>query len=183
MAGLAKEKQELYTVDHIFALPDGERAELIDGVLYDMAPPARGHQRLLLELATVINNYIESHGGDCEVDIAPFAVFLDDSNMNYVEPDISVICDKSKLDDEGCHGAPDWVIEVVSPSSVRMDYIIKLYKYEEVGVRFYWIVDLQREIVRVYDFEHEDTMDYTFEEETPSGLYEDLLIKVGELLG
>lgn len=71
--------------------------------------------------------------------IAPFAVFLNENNKNYVEPDINVICDKNKLSDRGCEGAPDWVIEIVSPGSRRMDYAIKLFKYRSAGVQEYWI--------------------------------------------
>lgn len=108
------------------------------------APPNRGHQRIVGELYTIINNYIKKKNGRCEVDIAPFAVFLNEDDNNYVEPDISVICDEDKLNDRGCSGAPDWIIEVVSPSSRRMDYIIKLFKYRTAGVREYWIVDPEK---------------------------------------
>ena len=108
-------KEKIYTIDAIYALPDGERAELIDGRIYMMAPPNTMHQNLVSEFTITIGNYIRSKGGNCKVFPAPFAVFLNNDNQNYVEPDISVICDKNKLDDRGCHGAPDWVIEVVSP--------------------------------------------------------------------
>ena len=100
-------QQRLYTIDDIYALPNGERAELIDGQIYFMTPPSRKHQRITVELATTINNYIKRQNGSCEVDIAPFAVFLNENQTNYVEPDISVICDKNKLTDKGCNGAPD----------------------------------------------------------------------------
>lgn len=109
-------------------MPEGERAELIDGTIYHMAPPQRKHQRIITELSTIINNYIKSNNSPCEIDIAPFAVFLNENGKNYVEPDICVICDKNKLTDKGCNGAPDWIIEVVSPSSKRMDYSIKLFR-------------------------------------------------------
>lgn len=88
-----------------------------------------------------IANYIDSSGGDCKVIPAPFAVFLNEDNTNYVEPDISVICDKDKLDNRGCNGAPDWIIEIASPSNQHMDYEIKLFKYRSAGVREYWIVN------------------------------------------
>ena len=108
-----------YTVDDIYALPAGQRAELIEGQMYMMTPPGRKHQRIVLELSTTINNYMKRKGGACEVDIAPFAVFLNADDKNYVEPDISVICDRDKLTDRGCTGAPDWIIEIVSPGSRR----------------------------------------------------------------
>lgn len=83
------------------------------------------------------------------------AVFLTKDNRNYLEPDISVICDTSKLEEKGYHGAPDWIIEVVSPSSKARDYLTKLIKYQQAGVREYWIVDAEIKIVTVYRFEQE----------------------------
>lgn len=118
---------KIYTIEDIYALPEGKRAELIDGVIYDMAPPKRIHQKLINEFSYALNSYIRSHNGSYEVYPAPFAVFLSKDNRNYVEPDISVICDKNKLSDRGCEGVPDFVIEIVSPSSQRMDYQIKLF--------------------------------------------------------
>ena len=128
-------KQKMYTISDIYALPDGERAELIDGQIYNMAPPGRLHQKISWKLHQAIANYIDSRNGLCEVYAAPFAVFLNDDDINYVEPDLSVIGDLSKLDDKGCHGAPDWVIEIVSSDSRSRDYITKLFKYRTVGVR------------------------------------------------
>ena len=98
------------------------------GIFADMAPPTRQHQQIVLYLCRKISDYIDEKKGSCEVDLAPFAVFLNEDNRNYVEPDISVICDKNKLTDKGCNGAPDWIIEVVSPGSQRMDCMIKLFK-------------------------------------------------------
>lgn len=130
-------KEELYTIEDIYALPDGERAELIDGKIYYMAPPTRIHQKISWKLHQAIANYIDSKNGECEVYAAPFAVFLNNDDINYVEPDISVICDKSKLDEKGCHGAPDWIIGIVSSSSRRMDYFVKLFKYRNGAVLFW----------------------------------------------
>ena len=134
-------QERLYTTDDIYALPEGIRAELIDGRIYYMAPPSRKHQAIAGKLFKTISNYINSKGSSYEPYIAPFAVFLNADDKNYVEPDISVICDKNKLTDKGCTGAPDWIIEIVSPCSRRMDYFIKLFKYRTAGVREYWIVD------------------------------------------
>ena len=104
-------KEGVYTIDDIYNLPNGERAELIDGQIYYMAPPNTTHQRISTFLHGTIFNYINSKNGPCEVFHAPFAVFLqaedEKNNANYLEPDISVICDKDKLDNKGCHGAPD----------------------------------------------------------------------------
>lgn len=166
------------TLEDIYALPDRERAELIDGQIYFMAPPSTKHQRLVRRFTYEIERYIQQNDGECEVFPAPFAVFLNDDDINYVEPDISVICDEHKLDNAGCHGAPDWVIEIVSPSSHKMDYYLKLFKYRTAGVKEYWIVDPDKERIFVYRFE-QDTMDeYLFGNDVPVGIYQDFVIKV-----
>lgn len=103
--------EKIYTVDDIYDLPDGKRAELIDGKIYFMAPPNTKHQTLVMELFYQIKDYIKHKNGECEVFPAPFAVFLNENDKNYVEPDISVICDKNKITDKGCNGAPDWIVE------------------------------------------------------------------------
>ncbi len=169
---------DTYTIEYIYALPDGERAELIDGQIYSMAPPDTRHQRILNYINTEINMYIRKNNGECEVFPAPFAVFLNDDDMNYVEPDISVICDKNKISDKGCHGAPDWVIEIISPSSRAMDYFTKLFQYQKSGVREYWIVDPIKQRITVYFFEKELVEEYSFGEEIPVGIYEGFSIKV-----
>ena len=109
--------KEHTTVEDIYNLPEGQRAELIDGQIHYMAPPSRSHQRIAGKLYTSISNYIDAKAGPCEPYIAPFAVFLNENDKNYVEPDISVICDPNKLTDRGCNGAPDWIIEIVSPAA------------------------------------------------------------------
>lgn len=116
---------------------------MIDGRIYNMAPSARIHQKLITELVSALHQYIRNNNGNCEVYPAPFAVFLNADDKNYVEPDISVICDKSKLTEKGCNGAPDLIMEVVSPSTQQMDYGIKLFKYRTAGVREYWIIILR----------------------------------------
>ena len=171
-------KEETYTIDDIYALPEGERAELIDGKIYYMAPPNTNHQRLVNYLSTEINLYIRNNKGSCEVFPAPFAVCLNKNEKDYVEPDISVICDPSKLDDKGCHGSPDWIIEIVSPGSKQMDYYKKLFKYCTAGVREYWVVDPDRKNVTVYNFEADTMIEYPFGEEVPVGIYEGFSIKI-----
>ena len=103
---MALMQEKLYTVEDIYNLPEGKRAQLIDGHIYDMAPPARIHQKIISELTLSIGQYIKSKGGKCDIYPAPFAVFLNRDNRNYVEPDIPVICDRTKLDEKGCNGAP-----------------------------------------------------------------------------
>jgi len=170
--------EKIYTIDDIYALPDGERAELIDGQIYYMAPPNRIYQKISWKLHQAIANYIDSDKGTSEVYAAPFAVFLNENDKNYVEPDISVICDKNKLTDKGCNGAPDWIIEIVSTGSRRMDYYTKLFKYCTAGVREYWIVDPEKERVTVYNFEKETTDEYIFNMPVPVGIYEGFSITV-----
>lgn len=175
--------EEDYTIEDIYALPDGERAELIDGRMYMMAPPSITHQRILSGLHGTIYHYIKSKGGDCEAFVAPCAVFLNQDERNYVEPDIFVICDKDKITEKGYNGAPDWIIEIVSSSTRQMDYGIKLFKYRTAGVREYWIVNPLKKTVNVYDFEHEKGTDlYSFEDTISVCIYEDLQIRIADLL-
>lgn len=175
-------KRELYTIEDIEALPEGERAELIDGEIFMMATPMLRHQKILIWLSAKIWNYIMEHGGSCEVFPAPFAVYIKDDEQNYVEPDISVICDPNKLDEKGCHGAPDWVIEIVSPSSKDMDYERKRTLYEEAGVREYWIVDPIQSTVRVYNFGTMTMVEqHSFSDRVKAGIYEDLFLDFKEM--
>lgn len=180
---MALQQEKIYTIDDIYSLPDGQRAELIDGKIYMMSPPARIHQKLITELVSIFHQYIKNSNGDCEVYPAPFAVFLNEDDQNYVEPDISVICDKSKLTDRGCNGAPDLIIEIISPSTQQMDYGIKLFKYRTAGVKEYWIINPTTRIINVYDFENEKgTCQYSFDDKIPVCIYNGLSIQISELL-
>ena len=175
-------QHEYYTIEDIYSLSEGTRAELIDGHIYYMAPPSYKHQKLVMELSAIIRNYIKQHKGTCEVLPAPFAVYLDEINNTYVEPDISVICDPNKLDDKGCKGAPDWIIEIVSPASRKMDYLLKLFKYRSAGVREYWIVDIAKNRITVYNFNHDYSIEeYSFTDTVKAGIYEDLSIDFSEI--
>lgn len=180
---MALPQERIYTIDDIYALPDGQRAELIDGRLYMMAPPKTIHQRLATRFGQTIANYIDSRKGICEVFVAPFAVFLNKNDKNYVEPDISVICDKDKINEYGCNGAPDWIIEIISPSTSPVDYGVKLFKYRTAGVREYWIVNPLKNIVNVYDFEHDEKTNlYSFDEMIPVCIYEDFCLRIADLI-
>ncbi len=176
-----------YTVADIYDLPDGERAEIIDGRWHAMAPPSRVHQRIVQQLSYSLESYIRGNGGDCQVYTAPFAVFLKDDDQNYLEPDISVICDKNKLDDKGCHGAPDIVMEVLSPSTRDRDLGIKLYLYRESGVREYWAINPEIGATTVYSFSLEDENaeiinQLPFDAEAASHVFEGFSVKISELL-
>ncbi len=180
---MALAQERTHTIDDIYALPEGQRAELIDGKMYMMAPPNTIHQRISHLLEWEIENYIRTNKGECSVFAAPFAVFLNQDDCNYIEPDISVICDKNKLNEKGCNGAPDWVIEITSPSDPQRDYGIKLFKYRTAGVREYWIVNPQKKTVMVFDFEHETKSNqYSFEDDIPVCIYNDLIINIGIML-
>lgn len=173
---------KMYTIEDIFALPEGERAELIDGEMFMMATPTTSHQEALFWLGTQIYNYIRKNSGKCRVVPAPFGVFIKRDEKNYLEPDISVICERDKMDDKGCHGAPDWIIEIVSPSNKEIDYKRKLKVYKEAGVREYWIVDLLEEIVTTYHFEKDgEATEYHLNDRIDSKTIEGLSIDFAEL--
>lgn len=176
-------KDEIYTSEDYWNLSDNERAELIDGRLYNMAPPTRIHQELVITLSSAILQHIKNNHGICKVYPAPFAVNLSSNDKTWVEPDISIICNKNILSDRGCEGPPDWIIEIVSPGSARIDYSVKLFKYRTAGVREYWIVNPLKKTVTVYDFEQEKrTNQYSFDDTIPVCIYADLSINIADLL-
>ena len=127
-------------------------------------------------------SYIKSHSGSCRIFAAPFAVFLSDDDRNYVEPDISIICDLDKLDRKGCHGAPDWIIEIVSPGSRSVDYYTKLNKYHAAGVREYWLIDPQKNRIIVYDFGNRNDISlYTLQDTVQTNVIGGLSINFSEM--
>ena len=184
----ADEKEDKrYTIEDIMKLPEGQRAELINGRWYDMSAPSRVHQEIVMNLSSALHEYIKSNGGNCKVYPAPFAVFLNKDNRNYFEPDISVICDKSKLSDRGCEGAPDVVIEVASESTKSRDLFLKLYKYMNAGVKEYWVVDPLTNTVNCYEFNEKyetggELRIYNFDEEIPFITFPELMIRVADYL-
>lgn len=153
MALPAEKKQ--YTFADCLAWDESQRAEIINGEVFLMAPPSRVHQEIAAELTRQFGNYLE--GKRCKVYPAPFGVRLFERDGDrpedidtMVEPDLSVVCDEGKLDDHGCRGAPDLVIEILSPSSQRHDRFVKLGLYQWAGVREYWIVDPAYRSVQVF---------------------------------
>lgn len=169
----------IYREEDIEKLEEGIRAELIHGCLYMLAAPSRIHQYILTKLLVQIELHIQKHKGTCQVYPAPFDVrlFADDSVI--VQPDISVICRTELLTDRGCSGAPDWLIEIVSESNSRHDYVTKLMQYQKAGVREYWIADPKERTVSVYNFENpQKTGEYSFENEIPSGVLEGLQVRI-----
>ena len=180
---MPKLKNDTSTMEDIYALPEGQRAELIDGVIYNMTPPNRIHQKLISQFTKTIGNYIDKKNGNCEIYPAPFSVFVNANDETYVEPDISVICDKNKLDDRGCNGAPDFIIEIVSPSSRKMDYSTKMTLFSNAGVREYWILDPAKERTTIYRLEEDAAPTIIpFMQPIQVGIYNDLNITISELL-
>lgn len=174
-----------YTYADYLNWPEEERWEIIDGIPYMQATPTRIHQEILMELSKQIAVYLT--GKSCKVYPAPFCVRLPqecDKNendlKNVVEPDISIICDKSKLDDKGCLGAPDMIIEIISPSSTRNDKIKKFNKYEKAGVKEYWIVEPDQKFISVFILEKSKRYGrpeiYTENDKIALSIFQDLVI-------
>lgn len=174
-------QEKHYTAEDFYDLPDDIHAELINGQIVYMAAPSALHQDISGELYYVIKNYIKSKKGKCRVYAAPFGVQLREGEDTIIQPDLSVICDTDKITPRGCVGAPDWIIEIVSPSSPGNDYITKLGLYHDAGVREYWIVDAQSNYIHVYNLESGDLKLYSFRDTIKAGIYEDLYIDFSSL--
>ena len=173
---------EIITLEQYEALPENVRAEIFDGQISYMASPSQNHQIISMELSTVLNTYLKGKNGSCRVFHAPFDVKLSDTPLTIVQPDLMIICDKNKLDGKRCNGAPDFIIEIVSPSNPSDDYIRKLYYYKNYGVREYWIIDSQRKSVIVNYFERDLlNVPYTFDAFIKVNIYEDLFINFSDI--
>ena len=161
------------TIDDYYALPPDIRVELIDGVFYDMASPATSHQKISTFLLVTLQTFIEANNGSCQTYAAPTDVQLDCDEKTMVQPDVFVLCDENKDEEKCIFGAPDLVIEILSPSTRYHDTMRKLYKYRNAGVREYWIV-MPRELkIRVYFFEKSDTpIEYSFTDQVPVSMWD-----------
>lgn len=182
-----KKQQGEFTVDDYRMFPDDYRVELIDGVVIEMNAPRSEHQIVAGEVHRQIANYIMDKGGKCFPGIAPLDVQLDRDEWTMVQPDVLIVCDRDKFIDGIVYGAPDWIMEILSPSTRSKDTIKKLNKYKAAGVREYWIADLEERTVLVYDFEQQTfPKSYTFDDKIPIGIYQgNLLIdmtKVSQIL-
>ena len=155
MGPLARKLDERFTYGDYLTWDDDERWELIDGIPYNMSPAPRVvHQGILVQLVRRFANYLD--GKSCRVFAAPFDVRLpeydesDDQVGTVVQPDLSVICDRRKLDDAGCRGAPDLIVEILSPGTAHKDLKVKFDRYERAGVKEYWIVDPSGQTVQIF---------------------------------
>ena len=160
------------TLEDYLALPEGTRIELIDGVFYDMAAPTFVHQRIGAIICSMFENFIDENGGPCIPSVAPTDVQLDCDDKTMVQPDVLVVCDRDKIIKARVVGAPDLIVEVLSPSNWYMDVIRKKNKYQNAGVREYWIVLPDDKKVLVYNFEKSsDPIEYTFEDQIPVAIW------------
>jgi Uma2 family endonuclease len=169
-------RPKLFTVTDYRALPEERRVELIDGRFYDMAAPTTIHQRITGEVYRQISNYILDRNGSCLPFVSPVDVQLDCDEHTMVQPDVAILCDENKLTKWGIYGAPDFVLEVISPSTKKKDYTLKAHKYAEAGVREYWILDPYQKKLLVYNFQDEIyPVIYGLEEEVPLCIYNGML--------
>ncbi|MDC7292761.1 Uma2 family endonuclease [Butyrivibrio sp. DSM 10294] len=165
-----------YTIEDYYALPNDVRVELIDGYFYYMTASMTRHQLFVGELFRAISNYIRDNKGKCIPFMAPTDVQLDCDNKTIVQPDIFILCNPDKLTEKNLFGNPDFIIEVLSPSTSRKDRYIKTRKYKDAGVREYWLVDPWKKNVLVYIFDakgnDDDIAIYGFDKQVPVGIYD-----------
>lgn len=184
--------KKIYTYDDYLKFANDEIAEIIDGEIFAMSPaPSRIHQELIMEISAEIRNYIKSNNGQCKVYPAPFDVVLIDNNesikdsKNIVQPDISVICDKNKLNDNGCVGSPDMIVEIVSKFNPGNDYVKKLYLYEKYKVKEYWIVNPMKKNILLYNLTengYDEPDVYTFKDKIKVNIFNNLEIDFNDII-
>lgn len=168
------EKQGHHTLEDYYALPEGRRVELIDGYFYDMAAPNPKHQAIAGEIFTVFRSHIRTNKGDCCPFMSPIDVKLFPDEPDMVQPDVLVICDRNKIDEQRIEGAPDLVVEILSKSNTKKEMTRKLMKYRKAGVREYWEIDPEEKLIQVYVFDDSgkaETCFYSFNEKVPVSIW------------
>jgi len=186
------DESKRYTYADYLTWLDDKRRELINGFIHLMSAPVRIHAQISRELSILIGTFIKKRKGKCQIYYAPFDVRLplhgskeDDKVYDVVQPDICVICDLSKLDDKGCIGAPDLIVEVLSPSTLKYDWNYKFNLYEVAGVREYWIVDPKAKMVNVFLLQPDGKYDlgtvYECNQKAPVRIFDGLEIDLNEL--
>ena len=189
---LELDESKRYTYADYMTWSDDIRRELINGFIHLMSAPLRVHARISQKMNRAIDRFVEKNKGECHVYYAPFDVRLplhgsneDDKIYDVVQPDICVICDLSKLDENGCIGAPDLIVEVLSPSTSKKDLNYKFKLYEVAGVREYWIVYPKEKTVKVFlllpDGKYDDGTEYECNQKAPVHIFEGLEIDLNEL--
>ncbi len=190
--GIPKTRYDRFNYADYSSWDDAKRWEIINGIAYDMTPaPNTEHQRISMRLSIAIGKFLE--GKLCSVFSAPFDVRLaeksktDEETINIVQPDILVICDQSKIDERGIKGAPDWIIEITSPSTLKHDFGTKLLLYQEFGVREYWIADPSTKKINVYRLNNfgKYTPGLIFQEDENIGvsIFPDFTMNLREIFG
>lgn len=171
--GYALKAQQLRkTVEDYYKLPEERRVELIDGVFYDMAAPTSNHQVIQSYLAADFIQFVRENKGSCMILVSPIDVQLDKDSYTMVQPDILINCDPEKNINRCIYGAPDLIAEILSPSSLKRDCIVKLAKYQNAGVREYWMLDPFQKKVYVYDFaDNHYPLVYDFHEDIPVNIW------------
>lgn len=177
---LAKSADYRITTSILGELEEDKFVELLDGKLIIGQAPGLEHQIIVQNLGKVFDKFIDENNGRCKVFNVGINIFLDEDEYTMLIPDVVVVCDESRLDEKGIIGAPDFVIEVVSDSTRRIDYNEKMHKYMGAGVREYWIVDPKKERITVY-LEGEPMMVYVygFDDEVPVEIYDGILTICG----
>jgi len=190
---LSLDLNKRYTYADYLTWVDDVRRELIDGFIHLMSAPKRVHAEVSKNIYRCFDYYLSKTDCNCEVYYAPFSVRLlksandMESNKIYdvVEPDICVVCDKSKLDEDGCIGAPDLVVEVLSKSTKKRDWGKKLQLYEKSGVKEYWIVDINAEMVNVFILqpygEFDDGETYDKSQKIPVSIFSGFEVDVNDI--
>lgn len=164
-----------YTAEDLENWPDDRRIELIDGRIYNFAAVKASHEIIAAEILTDLKIYTRENKRNCLVLGSQAGVKIDNNNKTVLLPDITILCDHKKIhrDDENIWGAPDLVMEVLSPSTRRKDMTLKLHKYASRGVREYWIIDPDKKQIIVYDFAHGDQVSfYSFHDKVPVGIWD-----------
>jgi Uma2 family endonuclease len=191
-AALNLDESKRYTYADYLTWFDDIRRELIDGFIHLMSAPVRIHQGVSGKINFILSLFVKKRKGKCKIYYAPFDVRLpkdnvidDDKIYDVVQPDICVICDLSKLDDKGCIGAPDLIVEILSPSTTKHDCKTKFNLYEKFGVREYWIVDPHQKTVLIFLLQPNEKYDagakYEHHQKAPVHIFEGLVIDLKEL--
>ena len=170
ISGSDYDRQGAYSISDYYAIRENKRIELIDGVIYDMGTPSLDHQDIVFQIGFQLEQCSRKHDM-CKLFLSPVSVQLNKDSKTMVEPDLVLLCDKSLMTRSCIFGAPDFVLEVMSPSSKTRDMLIKLNKYWHAGCSEYWIIDPEKETITTYDFRNGvNTLNYTFDDKVPVGI-------------